>query len=548
MTFRGQAALSVGLVSVLPGLVVVSLLLPAIHNQAFGEPAAPGRELVFGGDDSFPPYEFLNARGEPSGLNVDLIRAVARSQGFRVRIVLEPWRLVPTGLAEGRIDIAAMYRSPQRALNVDFAIPHELIYHEMYVRAGSPMLHSLAGLMGKRILVETHTVQMQTLIELGFGEHLRETESEPEALRALARGEGEVAIVAQASTRPFQYRSEWQGKIVPTGPPVLLTEYAFVTAKGRRALIEKLNQGVAEVKASGEYQRMFDRWLRPDASASRLRRIAWFAAAILGMALLVVAWNYVLRKRVTEQDQEIGQLGTSYRKLADYQAEIDRANQELEAFSYSVSHDLRAPLRAVKGFSEMLMEDYGTQLDEEGRRLCQVICDNVQQMGQLIDDLLSLSRLSRAPMSKTDVDMREMVEGEYQKVSVPSIRFELGALPSTQGDARLLRQVWANLLSNAVKFTAKADAPLIQVTGEEKAGECIYTVRDNGTGFNMQHADKLFEVFQRLHSASEFEGTGVGLAIVKRIVSRHGGRVWAESEVGQGATFHFTLPKNDSRS
>ncbi len=243
---------------------------------------------------------------------------------------------------------------------------------------------------------------------------------------------------------------------------------------------------------------------------------------------------------------EIGRIGHSVRKLVDYQAELDRANRELESFSYSVSHDLRAPLRAIGGYTQILLEDHAATLNEEGRELCQKIRANTRNMGELISDLLNFSRLSRTPMDTAPLDMRALAEAAFAAVTPgdtgKNIEFQLGHLPPATGDAPLLRQVWINLLSNAVKFSARREHPQIVVAGELKGRELIYSVRDNGAGFDMQYAGKLFGVFQRLHSASEFEGTGVGLAIVQRVVHRHGGRVWAEGKPEAGATFYFALP------
>jgi light-regulated signal transduction histidine kinase (bacteriophytochrome) len=227
-------------------------------------------------------------------------------------------------------------------------------------------------------------------------------------------------------------------------------------------------------------------------------------------------------------------------------AQLEAANKELEAFSYSVSHDLRAPLRAIDGFSRIVQEDYAGKLNDEGRRLLGIIRDNSRKMAQLIDDLLEYSRLGRKPLSTAEIDMKRLVEkvlGELQMSGERPSRLEIGALPLAHGDAVLVKQAWANLLGNAVKFSSKRDRPLIEVNGHENGAENVYCVKDNGAGFDMKYYDKLFGVFQRLHSEEEFEGTGVGLAIVQRVVTRHGGRVWAEGKVDQGAAFYFSLPK-----
>ena len=228
-------------------------------------------------------------------------------------------------------------------------------------------------------------------------------------------------------------------------------------------------------------------------------------------------------------------------------AELEIANKELEAFSYSVSHDLRAPLRAVDGFSQAVLEDYGDQLPEEGRHYLTTIRGGAQRMGALIDDLLTFSRLSRLPLNKRSVAPKRVVREALEELGFPiegrAVEMRIGDLPSCQGDPALLKQVWLNLLSNALKYTRQREPAVIEVGCTRDDGEQanVYFVRDNGAGFDMRYADKLFGVFQRLHRAEDFEGTGVGLAIVQRIVHRHGGRVWADAAVDRGATFHFTL-------
>jgi PAS domain S-box-containing protein len=230
-----------------------------------------------------------------------------------------------------------------------------------------------------------------------------------------------------------------------------------------------------------------------------------------------------------------------------FEERLGEANRELEAFSYSVSHELRAPLRAIDGFSALISEAYGDLLDDEGRRLFERMRWNAQRMGQLIDDLLTFARTGRTDLVFEAEDMTSAARTAFVQV-VPDpgarsrISFSVDHLPEAFGDAALLRRVWENLLSNAVKFSSKRDRPEIRVEGRVERGEAVYRVRDNGVGFDMGHAGKLFGVFHRLHGTNEFEGTGVGLALVRRIVLRHGGRVWAEGELDRGATFSFALP------
>jgi two-component system sensor kinase len=207
---------------------------------------------------------------------------------------------------------------------------------------------------------------------------------------------------------------------------------------------------------------------------------------------------------------------------------------------------LRATLRAIDGFSQILLEDYKDKLDAEGMRLLNVVRDNTSRMGELIDDILKFSRAGRTELSLVEIDMEALAREVYAELSVTdagsNLQLEIDTIPPALGDKAMLRQVFVNLLSNAIKFSHTGTAPKITVGSLIEGNEVVYFVRDNGVGFDMRYADKLFGVFQRLHGVDEFEGTGIGLAIVKRVVTRHGGRVWAEGKVGEGATMYFSLP------
>ena len=234
-------------------------------------------------------------------------------------------------------------------------------------------------------------------------------------------------------------------------------------------------------------------------------------------------------------------------RVIERTAQLTAANKEMEAFTYTVSHDLRAPLRAINGFSAMLLRDYESALGEEGSRLARIVRSEAQRLGQLIDDLLNLSRLGRTKLQPIHLDMEALVLNVFKSLSAAEsasdIDFRLNELPPAYGDPTQIRQVWQNLLSNAIKFSAKRTMPIIEVGGSLQGNEVCYYVQDNGIGFDMRYANKLFDVFQRLHSQQEFTGTGVGLAIVYQAVHRNGGHIWAESHLNEGATFYFTLRK-----
>jgi signal transduction histidine kinase len=279
-------------------------------------------------------------------------------------------------------------------------------------------------------------------------------------------------------------------------------------------------------------------------------------AMVAVMAVVMIRYRHVRSELSAAQQRRVETAEEVQRLNAELEARVERrteqlaaVNKELEAFTYSVSHDLRAPLRGMSGFARVLEEDYADKLDDDGRRYLQIIKSNAAQMGQLIDDLLALSRLGRQPLKATTISLEALAnEGIRQAASEAGnrqIEFTVDSLPPARGDVSLVRQVLVNLLSNAVKFTRHVSGARIHVGSQTQNGEVAYFVRDNGAGFDMRYVGKLFGVFQRLHGPEDYAGTGVGLAIVKRIIDRHGGRVWAEGAPGKGASFYFTLGQGD---
>jgi signal transduction histidine kinase len=386
----------------------------------------------------------------------------------------------------------------------------------------------------------------------------------PETKATIEQTLGEIRKLTSASPKQqhhldglaplIRQRIEWEEQMIVTR-----------REQGLAAVRQILSTG-SGLRVSDEIARLLNkiqdeeyRLLELDQNQGEKVEIATFSILPLGVFFslgILSLCIFFLNSGMTEQAQtertlrttesEVRQLNLELEeRVARRTADLQAANRELEAFSYSVSHDLRAPLRAVDGFSQAALEDYGAQLPEEGRRYLQTIRDGAQRMAVLIDDLLTFSRLGRLPLRKQAIDMsklaHEALGGLEELRTGRTIDVRIGELLPCQGDPALLKQVWVNLLSNAVKYSRKRDAAVVEIGARRDSGETIYSVSDNGSGFDMQYADKLFGVFQRLHRAEEFEGTGVGLAIVKRVIHRHGGRVWAEAAVDRGATFCFTL-------
>ena len=266
------------------------------------------------------------------------------------------------------------------------------------------------------------------------------------------------------------------------------------------------------------------------------------------VGLLTDAFNQMLTE-IHEQTEKLNEFNqTLEQRVKDRTTELEAANKELESFSYSVSHDLRAPARAIHSYANVFLEDYGHKIDDEAKRLINVILKNGKKMGSLIDDLLAFSQLGRKELIKTSVSMNEVVSNIWNELykgeEHRNITLDLQELPNAHAEQTTIQQVWVNLISNALKYTRHKPETHIKIYAQEKNGEIIYCVKDNGSGFDMKYYNKLFGVFQRLHSQEEFEGTGVGLAIVERIIGKHGGKIWAESAVDKGATFYFSLPIN----
>jgi signal transduction histidine kinase len=289
----------------------------------------------------------------------------------------------------------------------------------------------------------------------------------------------------------------------------------------------------------------------PSPETGEIRWMAFSAVPVRGTAGQQTGAVMTFRD-ITERkhaEQEIRRLNNELeRRIKDRTGELEAANKELEAFAYSVSHDLRAPLRHIDGFIELLQKHMKNTLDTKGRHYMSLIAESAKQMGTLIDDLLQFSRMGRTEMLTTDVDLRplvnEVIRSFRPETQGRRIDWQIGALPCVAGDRPMLRIVLANLIANAIKFTRPRQTARIEIgTCTDNPEEFVIFVRDNGVGFDMNYADKLFGVFQRLHRSDEFEGTGIGLANVQRIINRHGGRVWAEAKVDEGATFYFSLPR-----
>jgi signal transduction histidine kinase len=334
----------------------------------------------------------------------------------------------------------------------------------------------------------------------------------------------------------------------------LSVEFATPIAPGFEALVFKASRGIDDIYELTKVRKDGSRF----PAIVSVTALHDAGAQIIGY--LLIGTDNSARKRAEEallkastaQDALVRQLNADLEvRVGERTLQLESANKELEAFSYSVSHDLRTPLRAIDGFSQVVLELYGPQLPEDGRRYLGTIRAGAQRMGALIDDLLAFARLNRQPIKKRSFDTSKLINEALEELGYPwpdrKIDIQIGNLPQSVGDPALLKQVWLNLISNALKYTRKREAAQVEIGSVNVDGTDAFFIRDNGTGFDMRYAGKLFAVFQRFHRAEDYEGTGVGLAIVQRIIHRHGGRIWADAAIDRGATFYFTLPEDSQK-
>jgi len=362
--------------------------------------------------------------------------------------------------------------------------------------------------------------------------------------------------IVKESRKYFEYEDREGDDVIAAVQPIPNSDWQVLIEYSRQSIIEGATRFLKWLIIIGGLlivAGIFIAWLMSHNIIKPLKQLTKAATAIS-------KGDYSLPVEVNRTD-ELGELANSFtimqekiqenqlnleHKVLERTAQLESVNSELEAFSYSVSHDLRAPLRGIMGFTSMLEEDYSSKLDDEARRITGVIKANTLKMGNLIDDLLSFSRMGRHDIIKTGINTHEMVNeviaGILPKNKETSIKWVIGTLPETYADINTMRQVWVNMVSNAIKYSRKNENPVIEIGSFIHEEQTAFYVRDNGVGFDNRYKDKLFKVFQRLHNPDEFEGTGIGLAIVEKTISKHGGKVWAEAETGQGATFYFSVP------
>ncbi len=586
------------------------IYLSAKQNVTTGTHSVESDTITIASEPDYPPYCMIDEKGQPSGFSLDLFKAAAKAVGLKVNIKIGIWSKIKQDLVEGKIDALPLVgRTPEREELFDFTLPYLSLHGAVFVREGTAGIHALDDLKTKKIVVMKGDNAEEYVRRDKISSNIFTTNTFEEAFKELAAGNYDAVITQRVMGLELLKKAGIDSvKPLDMQLPNFRQDFCFAVQKGNQNLLSRLNEGLSIVIADKTFEEIRLKWFGPvikeKIDTKDILKIIFYAVIPLlilmsGIAIIVLRreikrqtavlteeiaekkkTEIALREneaalrnlsgkleeqiaeRTTELQEKVKTLDKSQQamlymvedlnritiELKEERHKLELSNKEMEAFSYSVSHDLRGPLRAIDGFSRVILEDYADKLDAEGNRLLNVICTNTKQMDRLITELLDLSRVSKSEVKVSRIDMTAMAHDVYDEIVSPEVRekfvLTVAPLPDGNGDPSLLRQVWSNLISNAVKFTMPRDERRIEITGFTEKGMNIYSIRDTGVGFNPDHISKLFGIFQRLHKSTEFEGTGVGLSIVQRIIHRHGGRVWAEGKINEGATFSFSLPRD----
>jgi signal transduction histidine kinase len=538
--------------------VAIASLLSAGTGAA---PPADQAPLRFVGDQYYPPLSYLD-EGVAKGFDVDVARALGEAMGRNVQIDLMPWGLAQDQVQHGQRDLVTEMSITQDRKNYwEFATP--ILSHSfgLFVASSEVAIHGVGDLQGKRVAVTARGLPREFL-EAKPGIGLVPIVNYQEGFALLKRGEVD-AVAADTWVAGYVLSKYRIDGVAMAGPPFTTLDFAIAVPKGQDALLREVNAGLETLRKNGTLDKIRREWepkqvvyLLKEQLTAIVITVAAVIVALLVAGLLI--WIVTMRKEIAVRTRIENELRTSEQRFIGLNAELELriaqrtaalagANKELEAFSYSVSHDLRAPLRHLNSYSTLLLDLNKDQLGEESVNYLNRINAACSRMSLIIDDLLRLSRISRQGVDRQQVDLTWIAQEVANSLAKmhPERNVEVSVMPGmkAEADPGLVRIVLENLIGNAWKFSLHAYRPKITVGTEEREGHHTWYVRDNGSGFDMEYADKLFEPFQRLHTGVEYPGSGIGLSIVQRIVEKHGGKIAAESKPGQGAVFFFSFEK-----
>jgi signal transduction histidine kinase len=537
------------------------LLLSCITALSPIAQGAPKSQIQVSGDMNFPPYEYLNRNGEPDGYNIDILKAVAKVMDLDINVKLTPWNKARRALEQGDIDmLTGMYYSKERDERVDFAQPLIMVNHALFVRKDSPF-HSLNDLRNHEILVQKGDIMDDFARHIQLTPHLEALEDPASALRTLASGQYDAALLASMQGRYLANHYDLNNiRSVPLERPPI--EYGFAVRQGDADLQSKLNEGLMIIRNNGEFDRIYDKWfglLNQTTLTDTLRTVmVWIGLPLLAILAATSCWIFTLHKtvrnRTTALTHELHERQLAQQEREEALRHLESHNREMESILYTVSHDLRSPLVNISGFARELEHDCETLRETHPEEpLLKTIFESLDfiktsatKMDRLLQGLLQISRQGHAPMNLQKLDMNVVTQTVIQqmqyRIDASGAEVTFSALPSCCADDTQINQVFTNLLDNALKYAHPERPPIIQISGRRDERFSVYCVQDNGMGIPTSDQDKVFQLFHRSHPASEQDGEGLGLSVIRRIIARHGGEVWLESEEGQGSMFYIRLP------
>jgi ABC-type amino acid transport substrate-binding protein len=509
--------------------------------------------ITVGGDHRFFPYEFTNERGMPDGFLPDLTREIGRQMNLTVDIRLDRWSDTLDAARRGEIDvIEGLYYSPERSKEFSFSPPHLIVQHVLVTRSDSP---NPLDLKGKVILVQDGDLMHDWAKEHGYGKNLIVGASMEDVLRRLAEGEGDCALAGRIQSIHWIRKNGWTN-LKLGADPLVSAEYCYAVPHGKEAILAVFSEGLTAVRNTGEFRNISTRWLAPHHPPTLtfwtfLKIGLMVSIPLLLLLLLSLAWSRSLQSQVVKRTEALQKETEASGKLAAQlgrtAAELKRSNTDLEQFAYVTSHDLKEPIRMVTGFMSLLRESLAGKLDEKSQDFLALAEEGATRMHHLVDDLLAYGRVGH---SQED-DAGQLESSDAVKLAVENLqglikeadaRVTFDPLPVLKANRIELTQLFQNLINNAIKFRGQRK-PVIHIASVRETGFWCFSVKDNGIGISHEYQDRIFKIFHRLHTPDQYPGTGIGLAICKKIVERHGGRIWVESKPDEGSTFYFTLPR-----
>ena len=515
----------------------------------------------WGVDPAWPPFSYPNRKGELVGIDAELTRLVAERAGVRIILVrTSSWSETLARARAGEIDfLSGTAITSDRMAEFDYSDEYASFPVVIITRKEGPFITSIHGLDGAKIAGPRDHVTSERVRQHFPAAHMILTDTSEQALLKVSTGQADAAVMNLA-VAAYLLKLRGLGNLKISGLTRYEFPFRFAVRKDAPLLQSILNKGLSTLTPR-EHDVIYANYLHPEIAKARdwaaWRRRALYTMLIgAGIAGALLFWNRTMARQIKRCKTVEGALGQRTRELDRRVQEVEHLNRELtaangdlDAFSSSVSHDLRAPLRRLSCFTGLLQKQTADRNNPEIQEHWAIIDRETTRMDQLISDLLAFARVTRAEMQRQHINMKQLVESTAKEFSLETqgrdIRWQIGSLPDVIGDPSLLRQALANLLENALKFTrtrARAEIKVDALLPRAEEKDATFYVQDNGCGFDPRSAKNLFRPFQRLHTDPQYEGTGMGLVNVQRIIQRHGGRIWAEGAVGQGATFWFTLP------